>query len=73
MKYSTRPGKFKYRLEIDWNDRDPLVAGRWCWENFGPAGRQWIRRGIRHRELDYTWYFYFINEKDANAFVLKWA
>lgn len=73
MKYSIRQGKFKHRFEIDWNEQDPLLAGRWCWENFGQPTKTWFRRGIRNAELDYTWYFYFVNEKEANAFALKWA
>jgi hypothetical protein len=67
-----RSGKFKTRIEIDWNNFDPFLAEDWCRENF-KYKEEWISRGIRRADWDYDWYFYFKNLKDATMFMLKWS
>jgi len=72
MKISRRTGKFKTRVEIDWNYIDPWCAEDWCRENFKYRD-EWISRGIKRAVHDVDWYFYFKNEKDAMMFMLRWA
>jgi hypothetical protein len=71
MQIDTRPGKFKYRITIDWTIYDPLVMGRWCWENLGKPNKRWLRKSfIAGGDI---WYFYFLEEKDVILFKLRWS
>jgi hypothetical protein len=67
-----RPGKFKFRVEINWNDYDPYICYKWC-ERHIDIRKNWFRKDIRHGDLDYTFYFYFKQATDATMFVLKWS
>jgi hypothetical protein len=72
MIVTERPGKFKTRIEIDWNYYDPTHLDRWCMKNFNWQ-KDFIYKAIRNADYDYNHYYYFRCQKNAMMFILKWS
>jgi len=72
-----KKSKSKIKVEFDWGKHDPFIAGKWCKEKFGPAGRSscwrrgWI--GLSYHDENTKEFFYFKNHHDATMFILRWS
>jgi hypothetical protein len=59
--------------ESDWN-----AMMKWCEDTFGPTGNLWRETKNLAPEPNQRWYannakFWFLEEKDFNWFILRWA
>jgi hypothetical protein len=71
MIISKRSGKHKARVEVDWNKQDPYHLTNWCKQTF--KSKTWFAKYIRNNDFNYTFYYYFVNPKDATMFILRWS